>query len=96
MDAAAGPPIPRANRGLGADIVASGGLVVSQFFPPPRWPGEPFGKRNELTSGISQGTAVIEALEVETIVRGPRWFPSRRPEMQREDRPEGGSSRSRR
>ena len=52
---------PAANRGLGEDIVASGGLVVSQFFPtaaPARWT---FGKRNEVTSGISQGTIVIEA-----------------------------------
>ena len=52
---------PAANRDLGEDIVASGGLVVSQFFPtatPARWT---FGKRNEVTSGISQGTVVIEA-----------------------------------
>ena len=52
---------PAANRDLGEDIVASGGLIVSQFFPtstPARWT---FGKRNEVTSGISQGTVVIEA-----------------------------------
>ena len=52
---------PAANRCLGEDIVASGGLIVSQFFPtstPARWT---FGKRNEVTSGISQGTVVIEA-----------------------------------
>ncbi len=52
---------PAANRDLGEEIVASGGLVVSQFFPmstPARWT---FGKRNEVTSGISQGTVVIEA-----------------------------------
>ena len=52
---------PAANRDLGEAIVASGGLVVSQFFPtstPARWT---FGKRNEVTSGISQGTVVIEA-----------------------------------
>ena len=45
----------------GEDIAASGGLIVSQFFPtstPARWT---FGKRNEVTSGISQGTVVIEA-----------------------------------
>ena len=52
---------PVANRDLGEDIVASGGLIVSQFFPtatPARWT---FGKRNEVTSGVSQGTVVIEA-----------------------------------
>ena len=52
---------PVANRPLGEEIVASGGLIVSQFFPtstPARWT---FGKRNEVTSGISQGTVVIEA-----------------------------------
>ena len=52
---------PAANRDLGDDIVASDGLIVSQFFPtstPARWT---FGKRNEVTSGISQGTVVIEA-----------------------------------
>ena len=52
---------PAANRDLGEDIVAAGGLIVSQFFPtstPARWT---FGKRNEVTSGISQGTVVIEA-----------------------------------
>ena len=41
--------------------MASDGLIVSQFFPtatPARWT---FGKRNEVTSGISQGTVVIEA-----------------------------------
>lgn len=30
---------PAANRDLGEDIVASGGLIVSQFFPRPRRPG---------------------------------------------------------
>lgn len=52
---------PAANRDLGEAIVDSGGLIVSQFFPtatPARWT---FGKRNEVTSGISQGTVVIEA-----------------------------------
>ena len=52
---------PAANRDLGEAIQESGGLIVSQFFPtstPARWT---FGKRNEVTSGISQGTVVIEA-----------------------------------
>ena len=52
---------PAKNRDLADEIVGSGGLIVSQFFPtatPARWM---FGKRNEVTSGISQGTVVIEA-----------------------------------
>ena len=52
---------PAQNRALAEEIVGSGGLIVSQFFPtatPARWM---FGKRNEVTSGISQGTVVIEA-----------------------------------
>ena len=52
---------PAANRGLGEDIVASGGLIVSQFFPTATTARWTFGKRNEVTSGISQGTVVIEA-----------------------------------
>lgn len=52
---------PRGNQGLAERIVRSGGLIVSQFLPtahPVRWT---FRKRNEVTSGISQGTVVIEA-----------------------------------
>ncbi len=52
---------PKENRGLAAEILESGGLVVSQFFPsasPAPWT---FRRRNEVTSGISQGTVVIEA-----------------------------------
>ena len=52
---------PRQNRALAEDIARFGGLVVSQFFPtanPAQWT---FRKRNEVTSGISQGTVVIEA-----------------------------------
>lgn len=52
---------PRPNTVLAQRIVRSGGLVVSQFLPtahPAQWT---FRKRNEVTSGISQGTVVIEA-----------------------------------
>ncbi len=52
---------PKSNVELADDILAAGGLVVSQFFPtaqPAQWT---FRKRNEVTSGISQGTVVIEA-----------------------------------
>lgn len=47
--------------------VSEGGLIVSQFFPmstPARWT---FGKRNEVTSGISQGTIVIEASSISGV-----------------------------
>lgn len=52
---------PTSNVELADEILSSGGLVVSQFFPtakPAQWT---FRKRNEVTSGISQGTVVIEA-----------------------------------
>ncbi len=52
---------PSSNGELAEEIIAGGGLVVSQFLPtaePKKWM---FKKRNEVTSGISQGTVVIEA-----------------------------------
>ena len=52
---------PKSNTGLVDEILSAGGVVVSQFFPtaqPAQWT---FRKRNEVTSGISQGTVVIEA-----------------------------------
>ena len=52
---------PKSNVELVDEILSTGGLVVSQFFPtaqPAQWT---FRKRNEVTSGISQGTVVIEA-----------------------------------
>ena len=52
---------PAENAELVAEIIDTDGLVVSQFYPtttPAPWT---FPKRNEVTSGISQGTAVIEA-----------------------------------
>ena len=52
---------PSANKSLAEAIVDSGGLIVSQFFPRARAAHWTFGKRNEVTSGISQGTVVIEA-----------------------------------
>lgn len=52
---------PTGNRGLAERIVEEGGLLVSQFFPTAPGAHWTFGKRNEVTSGISQGTVVIEA-----------------------------------
>lgn len=52
---------PVSNRELAKQIVNGGGLLVSQFFPASPGAHWTFGKRNEVTSGISQGTVVIEA-----------------------------------
>lgn len=51
---------PKENAGL-ADRIAATGAVVSQFWPdtPPRT--DTFPRRNVVTSGLSQGTAVVEA-----------------------------------
>ncbi len=51
---------PAENRDL-AEAIASSGALVSQFWPT-RPPGrDTFPRRNVVTSGISQGTVVIEA-----------------------------------
>lgn len=55
------PVYPAKNRDLAARIVASGGALVSQFWPdapPARWS---FPMRNVVMSGMSIGTVVIEA-----------------------------------
>lgn len=52
---------PVSNRDLAERIVDEGGLLISQFFPSATGAHWTFGKRNEVTSGISQGTVVIEA-----------------------------------
>jgi len=54
---------PRANATLAERIVASGGALISQFFPdhpPARWS---FPMRNVVMSGLSLATLVIEASE---------------------------------
>jgi DNA processing protein len=54
---------PAANRGLAERILASGGALVSQFFPdqpPTRWT---FPKRNVVMSGLAVATIVVEAGE---------------------------------
>lgn len=51
---------PGENRGLAEDITEAG-VLVSQFWPT-RQPGkDTFPRRNVVTSGLSQGTIVIEA-----------------------------------
>ena len=52
---------PVGNRELAEHIVDEGGLLVSQFFPSSPGSKSSFGKRNEVTSGISQATVVVEA-----------------------------------
>ena len=52
---------PVGNSELAERIVDEGGLLVSQFFPTSPGSKSSFGKRNEVTSGISQATIVIEA-----------------------------------
>ena len=54
---------PPANRGLAQRILASGGALLSQFFPdqpPTRWT---FPKRNVVMSGLTVATIVVEAGE---------------------------------
>lgn len=52
---------PVGNRELAERIVDEGGMLVSQFFPSAPGAQWTFGKRNEVTSGISQATVVVEA-----------------------------------
>ena len=58
---------PKENAGLAERIVKSGALV-SQFWPSQPPTGYNFPRRNVVTSGMSQGTVVIEASETS----GPR------------------------
>jgi DNA processing protein len=51
---------PSENRDL-ADAIADGGALVSQFWPTTHPGRYTFPRRNVVTSGISQGTMVIEA-----------------------------------
>ncbi len=52
---------PRANRRLAADIVSSGGAIISEF--PPDMPPykQNFPQRNRIISGLSSCTLVVEA-----------------------------------
>ncbi len=51
---------PKQNLGL-AERIAAGGALVSQFWPSTPPSSYTFPRRNVVTSGISQGTVVIEA-----------------------------------
>lgn len=52
---------PPENEGLVERIVQSGGLVVSQFWPEQHPARYTFPRRNEVMSGMGQGSVVIEA-----------------------------------
>ena len=52
---------PRAHRRLAADVVATGGAVVSEQFPDARPTPGTFPQRNRLISGLADATIVVEA-----------------------------------
>lgn len=54
---------PQSNAGLYADILASGGLAVSEYAPRQEAARFRFPERNRIISGISMGVIVVEAGE---------------------------------
>ena len=52
---------PRRNQALAEQILASGGVLVSEFFPDVSPRPEYFPMRNRIISGLALGTVVIEA-----------------------------------
>jgi DNA processing protein len=52
---------PMAHRRLAADVVATGGAVVSEQFPNARPTAGTFPQRNRLISGLADATIVVEA-----------------------------------
>lgn len=58
-----GPDIiyPREHRELAAEIVAQGGLLVSEWPPGTMARKEHFPRRNRLISGLSEGVLIVEA-----------------------------------
>jgi DNA processing protein len=58
-----GPDIiyPREHRALAAEIVAQGGLLISEWPPGTSARKEHFPRRNRLISGLSEGVLIVEA-----------------------------------
>ena len=54
---------PRAHRQLAADIVASGGAVITEYPPGTRPQGYFFPQRNRIIAGLSRALVVVEADE---------------------------------
>jgi DNA processing protein len=54
---------PRAHRQLAADIVAAGGVVMSEYAPGTKPQGYFFPQRNRIIAGLSRAVIVVEADE---------------------------------
>ena len=52
---------PKRHQELAQQIVASGGLLLSEYLPDEKALAQNFPRRNRIVSGISRGTLVIEA-----------------------------------
>lgn len=52
---------PKRHQELAQEIVASGGLLLSEYLPDEKALAQNFPRRNRIVSGISRGTLVIEA-----------------------------------
>lgn len=52
---------PKRHQGLADDIVASGGVLLSEHLPDIKALAQHFPRRNRIVSGISLGTLVVEA-----------------------------------
>lgn len=54
---------PRAHRGLAAEIIASGGAIVSEYPPETEARAEFFPQRNRIIAGLSHAVVIVEAAE---------------------------------
>ncbi|KXI30010.1 DNA-processing protein DprA [Paraglaciecola hydrolytica] len=52
---------PRKHRKLAEDIIAGGGVIISEFAPLTPVLPENFPRRNRIISGLSRGTLIVEA-----------------------------------